>query len=178
MRDNKIQMRNFFLLLLVTAVSGATALGQRSSRYSDSCDYIYLKSKKIYRGTILDFEQSDGDITFQDEYGRFYSWSGLDYEFFEYDRPCRLHRRKAHANLNDTAGRYARKETGFLTQIGPSLAYVNVQQDLVGDDYFLNGTDSWANIPFGLKLSLGSYINPRLVAGVTADLWLMAESER
>ncbi|MCB9246337.1 MAG: hypothetical protein H6606_07875 [Flavobacteriales bacterium] len=172
MRNSRLMIRNIvFFILISTALP---AMAQRRQVVMDRCDYVYLKSKEILRGKILEFDQADGDITFQDEGGRYYSWARSDYRFFEYDKPCRYRNR----NSRDSITLNPRKKVGFTTQIGISTGYVNVGQDLVNDGYYLQGPNSFAMLPTGAKLYVGTFLNPRLTAGLTADLGVLSDIDK
>ena len=45
-------------------------------------DQIYLKNGKVLTGTIILFQESDGDITFKDTEGRTYSITRKEYKYF------------------------------------------------------------------------------------------------
>ena len=65
-----------------------SVFAQPNTTPPNTVDIIYMKDGRILRGQILIFEEKDGDITFQDIYGRKYSITREEYNYFDLIEHC------------------------------------------------------------------------------------------
>ena len=133
-----------------------------------SYDMVYLKNGKVLKGEIIIFEEKDGDITFKDTMGRKYSITREEYNYFVEDV-------RTYVSLTDTLIINPRKENELELSLGFRTGLINVQDDFIADDYYLNTTESQSFLPVNLKLGLGKYIDRENFIGLSVEVGLASE---
>ena len=89
-----------------------------------------MKDGRVLRGQILIFEEKDGDLTFQDIYGRKYSITREEYKYFEENQFVKERKSK-----NDTIVK-VRKENQFEFSIGLTYGSYVPTTIFKSDDYY------------------------------------------
>jgi hypothetical protein len=134
-------------------------------------DIIYMKDGRVLYGEILQFELKDGDITFKDKYGRMYSITRKEYNYFVEDQAMKQKQR-------DTVV-YARKFNEMEYELGLSGSLVSFSHQLTPDHYFLssNWNGGFWFIPLSLHASVGKYFQRTFYAGVETDLGVLSSAK-
>lgn len=134
-------------------------------------DVVYMKDGRVLFGEIIQFEIEDGDITFKDKYGRMYSITRKEYNYFVEDKEFKEKQR-------DTVI-YARKFNELEVEIGLSESYVQFAHELTTDSYFLssNWNGSFGFIPTSIHLGAGKYFERKLYAGVETDFGVLTSAK-
>lgn len=127
-------------------------------------DIIYMKDGRVLKGEILIFEEKDGDITFKDIWGKKYSITREEYNYFVEDK-------RYYVNKNDTINIRPRKEKEIEINLGFSANYMVVDQQFTPDTNYVHAYSTYnAFLPFCFKLGIGKYINRQNFIGLTADI--------
>lgn len=134
-------------------------------------DIIYMKDGRVLFGEILQFEMKDGDITFKDKYGRMYSITRKEYNYFEEDQTIKQKQR-------DTVI-YTRKFNELEYDLGIAASFVQFSHQLSPDNYFLssNWNGSFGFLPISIHAGIGKYFHRTLYAGVETDLGVLTSAK-
>ena len=162
---------NRFLFSLLVFILFSPALFAQPTGSVQSYDLIYMKDGRgILKGEILVFDEEDGHIVFLDTEGRKYTIARYEYDYFIEDKVFVT-------NQADTVVINERKSDGAEISLGLVAGYINLNQTLTPDDFYLNGTTGLAYIPLSFKLSIGKYLSRQSFVGVTADIALLGEAK-
>lgn len=160
-----------YAFLLMAALYIGSSIHAQNTPVVESYDLIYMRdSRGILKGEILVFDEEDGDIVFLDTEGRKYSITRYEYDYFIEDKIIIV-------NNNDTLIINPRKEHGAEISLGLVGGFVNLNQTVQADDYYLDGNTGIGFLPVGFKLSLGKYLNRQNFVGITADLGMIGEAK-
>jgi hypothetical protein len=127
-----------------------------------------MKDGRILRGQILIFEEKDGDITFQDSYGRKYSITREEYKYFEENQFVQERKSK-----NDTIVK-VRKENQLEFSIGLTYGTYVPTTTFKSDAYYLQNYNNSSYFPVSLHLGAGKYFNRKNFLGVNANYALIS----
>lgn len=127
-----------------------------------------MKDGRILRGQILIFEEKDGDITFQDLYGRKYSLTREEYSYFEENQIIRERKSK-----NDTIVK-VRKENQFEFSVGLTYGTYMPTASFKPDAYYLQNLNNSYYFPISLQLGAGKYFNRKNFVGVNLNYALIS----
>jgi hypothetical protein len=122
-----------------------------------------MKDGRVLQGQILIFEEKDGDITFQDKYGRKYSITREEYKYFEENQLVKERKSK-----RDTIV-LSRKENEFEFSVGLSFGWYNPSVSFTADQYYLQNTNNNSFYPLNVHLGAGKYFNRKHFTGLNAD---------
>ena len=170
MESLKIKLK-YILLLTVFIISGMINSGKaQEEAYIINYDVIYMKDGSILKGEILVFEEKDGDITFRDTEGHKYSITREEYKYFVEDI-------RAVVNANDTLVIRPRKSEEFEIGLGFRANYINITDDLVADEYWLDSPDQYNVNAVNLVLCAGKYLDRQNFIGASAEIGLLSEAK-
>lgn len=150
-----------FMCLFTTAFAQPTAEPQ-------TVDIIYMKDGRVLQGQILIFEEKDGDITFQDNYGRKYSITREEYKYFEENQIVKDRKSK-----RDTVV-LSRKENEFEFSVGLSYGWYNPNTSFTPDAYYLENFNNNTFYPISVHAGVGRYFNRKHFVGVNADFSIIS----
>jgi len=145
-----------FMCLFTTAFAQPTTEPQ-------TVDVIYMKDGRVLQGQILIFEEKDGDITFQDNYGRKYSITREEYKYFEENQIVKDRKSK-----RDTVV-LSRKENQFEFSVGLSYGWYNPNTSFTEDDYYLANFNNSVYHPINLHVGVGKYLKRKHFVGLNAE---------
>lgn len=150
-----------FMCLFTTAVAQPTTPPQ-------TIDVIYMKDGRVLQGQILIFEEKDGDITFQDSYGRKYSITREEYKYFEENQVPKERKSK-----RDTIV-LSRKENAFEFSVGLSYGWYNPSTSFTADGYYLENFNNNSFYPISVHAGVGRYFNRKHFVGMNADFSIVS----
>lgn len=130
---------------------------------TQTIDVIYMKDGRVLQGQILLFEEKDGDITFQDSYGRKYSITREEYKYFEENQIIRDRR-----SMRDTV-LLSRKENEIEFSVGLSYGWYNPTASFTEDAYYLENLNNSTYYPINLHIGAGKYFNRKHFLGINAE---------
>ncbi len=150
-----------FMCLFTTAVAQPTTPPQ-------TIDVIYMKDGRVLQGQILIFEEKDGDITFQDSYGRKYSITREEYKYFEENQVPKERRSKRDTVLLD------RKENEIEFSVGLSYGWYNPSSSFSSDAYYSDNFNNNSYYPINVHAGIGKYFNRKHFVGLNADFSIIS----
>jgi hypothetical protein len=156
------------LLAFAFSFVALSVFAQPNTTPPTTVDIIHMKDGRILRGQILIFEEKDGDITFQDIYGRKYSLTREEYSYFEENQI--VQERK---NKNDTIVK-VRKENQFEFSVGLSYASYVPTTTFKSDAYYLQNLNNSSYFPISLQLGAGKYFNRKNFVGLNLNYALIS----
>lgn len=127
-----------------------------------------MKDGRVLRGQILIFEEKDGDITFQDIYGRKYSITREEYSYFEENQFVKERKSK-----NDTIVK-VRKENQLEFSVGLTYGSYAPTITFEPDAYFLQNLNNSSYFPISLQIGAGKYFNRKNFLGVNLNYALIS----
>jgi hypothetical protein len=145
----------------------STAFAQPTAE-TQTIDVIYMKDGRVLQGQILIFEEKDGDITFQDNYGRKYSITREEYKYFEENQLVRDRKSK-----RDTIV-LSRKENEFEFSVGLSYGWYNPNSSFTEDLYYLDNFNNGTYYPINLHVGAGKYFNRQHYVGLNAEFSIIS----
>jgi hypothetical protein len=160
-----LQIRSI-LVLIATIFLCSTSFAQPTQ--PQTVDIIYMKDGRVLRGEILLFEEKDGDITFQDTYGRKYSITREEYKYFEENQVV-----KERGSKRDTVT-LSRKENQFEFSVGLSWGWYNPSSSFTADDYYLSNLNNNSFYPISVHAGVGKYFNRKHFVGLNADFSIIS----
>lgn len=131
-------------------------------------DVIYMKDGRVLQGQIIIFEEKDGDITFQDSYGRKYSITREEYKYFEENQLVKDRKSKRDTVLLD------RKENEFEFSLGFSYGWYNPSASFTADANYTDNFNNGSFYPINVHLGAGKYFNRKHYAGLNADFSIIS----
>ncbi len=156
------------VLAFAFSIIALSVFAQPNTTPSNTVDIIHMKDGRVLRGQILIFEEKDGDITFQDIYGRKYSITREEYNYFEENQFVKERKSK-----NDTIVK-VRKENQFEFSIGLSYASYVPTTTFEPDAYYLQNYNNSSYFPISLHLGAGKYFNRKNFLGVNLNYALIS----
>lgn len=150
-----------FMSLFTTAYAQPTTEPQ-------TVDIIYMKDGRVLQGQILIFEEKDGDITFQDTYGRKYSITREEYKYFEENQIVKDRKSKRDTVVLD------RKENEFEFSVGLSYGWYNPTANFTADAVYTDNFNNGSYYPINVHLGAGKYFNRKHFAGLNADFSIIS----
>lgn len=150
-----------FMCLFTTAIAQPATQPQ-------TVDVIYMKDGRVLQGQILIFEEKDGDITFQDSYGRKYSITREEYKYFEENQIVKDRKSKRDTVVLD------RKENEFEFSVGLSYGWYNPSAIFTADDVYTDNFNNGSFYPINVHLGAGKYFNRKHYAGLNADFSIIS----
>ncbi len=155
------------LLLFISCYFSATTFAQENPENVITYDLVYLKNGQVLKGEILVFEEKDGDITFKDSFGRKYSITREEYDYFVEDK-------RYFVNKKDTLSIKPRKTNEFEISLGFNLTVAMVNETIKEDNAFHGqNAGGFAYIPTCFQFGLGKYINRQNFIGLSGDFGLI-----
>jgi len=154
------------LMLIAIALVSITSFAQPTT--PQTVDIIYMKDGRVLRGEILLFEEKDGDITFQDTYGRKYSITREEYKYFEENQVV-----KERGSKRDTVT-LSRKENQFEFSVGLSWGWYNPSSSFTADEYYLDNLNNSSFYPISVHAGIGKYFNRKHFVGLNADFSIIS----
>lgn len=145
-----------------------SVFAQPNTTPPNTVDIIHMKDGRILRGQILIFEEKDGDITFQDLYGRKYSLTREEYSFFEENQIIKERKSK-----NDTIVK-VRKENQFEFSVGLTYGSYMPTASFKPDANYLQNLNNSYYFPISLQLGAGKYFNRKNFLGVNLNYALIS----
>lgn len=145
-----------------------SVFAQPNTTPPNTVDIIHMKDGRVLRGQILIFEEKDGDITFQDIYGRKYSITREEYNYFEENQFVKERKSK-----NDTIVK-VRKENQLEFSIGLTYGTYVPTTTFEPDAYYLQNYNNSSYFPISLHLGAGKYFNRKNFLGVNANYALIS----
>jgi hypothetical protein len=127
-----------------------------------------MKDGRVLRGQILIFEEKDGDLTFQDVYGRKYSITREEYKYFEENQFVKERKSK-----NDTIVK-VRKENQFEFSVGLTYGSYVPTTTFKSDSYYLQNYNNSSYFPISLQLGVGKYFNRKNFLGANLNYALIS----
>lgn len=163
-------MKHFVGTLFMFIFLGPVLLAQHTGGVV-AYDLIYMKdSRGILKGEILVYDEQDGHIVFIDTEGRKYTIARWEYDYFIEDKVFVV-------NQSDTLIINERKSEGAEISLGLVAGYIMVNQTVIEDANYLDGSTGLVYLPLSFKLSIGKYINRQNFVGFTADIALLGEAK-
>ncbi len=156
------------LLAFTFSFIALSVFAQPNTTPPNTVDIIHMKDGRILRGQILIFEEKDGDITFQDLYGRKYSLTREEYSYFEENQIIRERKSK-----NDTIVK-VRKENQFEFSVGLTYGTYMPTASFKPDAYYLQNLNNSYYFPISLQLGAGKYFNRKNFVGVNLNYALIS----
>ena len=156
-----------FLSLIAFMSLFTTAIAQPTTE-TQTVDIIYMKDGRVLQGQILLFEEKDGDITFQDTYGRKYSITREEYKYFEENQIVKDRKSKRDTVVLD------RKENEFEFSLGLSYGWYNPSASFTADAIYTDNFNNGSFYPINVHLGAGKYFNRKHYAGLNADFSIIS----
>ncbi len=156
------------LLAFTFSFIALSVFAQPTTTPPNTVDIIHMKDGRILRGQILIFEEKDGDITFQDIYGRKYSLTREEYSYFEENQIVKERKSK-----NDTIVK-VRKENQFEFSVGLTYGTYVPTTTFKPDTYYLQNLNNSSYFPISLQLGAGKYFNRKNFAGINLNYALIS----
>ncbi len=170
MKNYIVQINTFKKSFLAFAFSflALSVFAQPTTTPPNTVDIIHMKDGRILRGQILIFEEKDGDITFQDIYGRKYSLTRTEYSYFEENQIVKERKSK-----NDTIVK-VRKENQFEFSVGLTYGSYVPTTTFKSDAYYLQNYNNSSYFPISLQIGAGKYLNRKNFVGVNLNYALIS----
>jgi hypothetical protein len=156
------------LLAFAFCLLAVSVFAQPNTTPSNTVDIIHMKDGRVLRGQILIFEEKDGDITFQDIYGRKYSITREEYSYFEENQFVKERKSK-----NDTIVK-VRKENQLEFSVGLTYGSYAPTITFEPDAYFLQNLNNSSYFPISLQIGAGKYFNRKNFLGVNLNYTLIS----
>ncbi len=137
---------------------------------TQTVDIIYMKDGRVLQGQILIFEEKDGDITFQDSYGRKYSITREEYKYFEENQIVKDRKSKRDTVVLD------RKENEVEFSVGFSYGWYNPNSSFTADQYYYENLNNNSFYPINLHVGAGKYFNRKHFAGLNAEYSIISSA--
>lgn len=156
------------LLAFAFCLLAVSIFAQPNTTPPNTVDIIHMKDGRVLRGQILIFEEKDGDITFQDIYGRKYSITREEYSYFEENQFVKERKSK-----NDTIVK-VRKENQLEFSVGLTYGSYAPTITFKPDAYFLQNLNNSSYFPISLQIGAGKYFNRKNFLGVNLNYALIS----
>ena len=159
-----------FLFLTVFQSNSQTDTTVYDTTQYKKYDYVYLKEGGVRRGKITSFDSNTGLIVLEDEYGRTFSLTPMQYDYYKRDVLVPVKKRRKKRDL------LPRKEDEFEFTVGLTPMWRNVNVNFTPDEYFINGNTGAAFVPVCLTIGAGKYFGRQHYVGVTGNLQMLTLS--
>ncbi len=168
---NYIAQSNIFrksFLAFAFSLLTLSIFAQPNATPPNTVDIIYMKDGRVLSGQILIFEEKDGDITFQDIYGRKYSITREEYKYFEENQFVKERKSK-----NDTIVK-VRKENQFEFSVGLTYGSYVPTITFKSNAYYLQNYNNSSYFPISLQVGAGKYFNRKNFLGANLNYALIS----
>lgn len=118
------------------------------------------------KGEIQNYDETTGVLTFKDLDGRMYSFKTGEYKYFQYD--------KEFTKKVKTFVLKPRKESEIEISAGFRATFINFNDNLVTDDYYLSSGGGPTDLPMAIFLGAGKHFGREHYVGLNGELALIA----